>query len=493
VQALGANFAVFGGLKMKSQTDIASRLGIFPGVVLALPILLCAQTPQDIVSSPYVHVMKPLNSGLTARPANMTGLASAASASSIPDFPQGHGISYNGGSVMLGTVNVYYIWYGNWSGNSAVSILSDLINNIGGSPYFQITSSYYDANLTRLGNSVRLAGSYFDNYSLVASNPDPNAIVVNAIANARAFPFDPNGVYFVLTSADVTVPGFGTEFCGYHTYTYLYPYTATLNIAWIGNANNNQGCSAQIRSSPNDNPPADAMATVIAHELAEMITDPSFGGWYSPGLDEIGDKCTWIFGNQQTAANGSRYNVTLGSRNYLLQELFANDSDGYCTMAWPARVPSGQWFNIVSKTSGLCADVPTYPGDDNGQQPGTQLEEWYCWNGPMQKFRFTPVSGGYQITVQNSGQQWDVAGGPSAIYDGTPIIQWPFWGGSNEIWEVSDVGSDGYLTISAFNSGRTLDAVAIPQTNFANSAGTPLQQWNYWGGANQRWKLVPAQ
>src|SRR5437868_1286083 len=30
-----------------------------------------------------------------------------------------NGISYRGGPVMLGTVNVYFIWYGNWSGNTA--------------------------------------------------------------------------------------------------------------------------------------------------------------------------------------------------------------------------------------------------------------------------------------------------------------------------------------------------------------------------------------
>ena len=29
-----------------------------------------------------------------------------------------NGIVYHGGPVMLGTVNVYYIWYGNWAGNT---------------------------------------------------------------------------------------------------------------------------------------------------------------------------------------------------------------------------------------------------------------------------------------------------------------------------------------------------------------------------------------
>ena len=30
------------------------------------------------------------------------------------------GINYHGGPVMTGVPNVYYIWYGNWSGNTAV-------------------------------------------------------------------------------------------------------------------------------------------------------------------------------------------------------------------------------------------------------------------------------------------------------------------------------------------------------------------------------------
>jgi len=35
-------------------------------------------------------------------------------------------ISYHGGPVMTGTVNIHYIWYGNWSGNTATTILPAL-------------------------------------------------------------------------------------------------------------------------------------------------------------------------------------------------------------------------------------------------------------------------------------------------------------------------------------------------------------------------------
>src|SRR5215212_3157530 len=50
----------------------------------------------------------------------------------------GAGISLHGGPVILGTTKMYYIWYGNWSGNAAVNILTDFANNIGGSGYYNI-------------------------------------------------------------------------------------------------------------------------------------------------------------------------------------------------------------------------------------------------------------------------------------------------------------------------------------------------------------------
>src|SRR5262249_7973558 len=59
--------------------------------------------------------------------------------------PQGgNGISYNGGPVMTGTTLVYYIWYGNWGGNSANTILEHFAGNIGGSPYYNINTTYYN-------------------------------------------------------------------------------------------------------------------------------------------------------------------------------------------------------------------------------------------------------------------------------------------------------------------------------------------------------------
>ena len=49
----------------------------------------------------------------------------------------GNGIEYAGGPVMLGPHNVYFIWYGNWNGNIATTMLPDLISGLRGSLVFQ--------------------------------------------------------------------------------------------------------------------------------------------------------------------------------------------------------------------------------------------------------------------------------------------------------------------------------------------------------------------
>ena len=57
-----------------------------------------------------------------------------------------NGIAFNGGAVMDSSkgVNVYYIWYGDWSSNpGAGQILTDFVIRDGGSPYFNINTTYY--------------------------------------------------------------------------------------------------------------------------------------------------------------------------------------------------------------------------------------------------------------------------------------------------------------------------------------------------------------
>ena len=237
----------------------------------------------------------------------------------------GNGINYHGGPLMLGGNNVYYIWYGNWQGNTATTILTDLANNIGGSPYFNINTTYYNGSNVHVTNAVHYTGSTNDNYSQGTSFGDAGVQAIVAAIN----PTDTNTLYMVLTSQDVNeTSGFCTQYCGWHTH-------ATINgrdikYAFVGNPARCPSACTNGTPSPNGNVGADGMASIIAHELEEATTDPDLNAWYDTRGAENADKCAWTFGT--IAANGS--NVTLGSRQYLIQQNWVNASGGYCAMSF---------------------------------------------------------------------------------------------------------------------------------------------------------------
>jgi Phosphate-induced protein 1 conserved region len=260
-------------------------------------------------------------------PSSITNFASGVG------FTTGNNINYNGGSVLLGTTHMYYIWYGSWDGSS-ISILNNFASHIGGSPYFNINTGYFDGTGTTVSNSVNFAGSTNDNYSQGHSLTD-NGIwlaVTNALKNG-ALPVDSNGVYFVLTSGDVQVSGFGSSFCGWHSQSNYQ--NTKIQYAFVGNAAPNLlgACAEQQNNSPNANPGADGMASIIAHELEESVTDPGLDAWYDSSGQEIADKCAWTFGTTYKAMNGSKANMNLGGRDYLIQQDWVNAGGGYCAVS----------------------------------------------------------------------------------------------------------------------------------------------------------------
>jgi len=275
--------------------------------------------------------------------------------------PQNNGIQYHGGPVMndpRGT-NVYYIWYGNWNYSPVPPILTDFIKHIGGTAYFNINTSYYDFNKEGekdpVKNRVNYGGSIIDNYSrgTALSDNDIGCIFQNAAVSGK-LPFDLNGVYEVVTSSDVTeTSGFCTIYCAFHGWEVTDSAT-TDNSCGVPVVNRNQlnqnliggfignpdqcpsGCAFQNKlPTPNNSVAADGMVNIIAHELSESVTDPIGTSWFNyPDYSENGDLCAWMFGKTKVLPNGSFYNVKMGTRPYLIQQIWVNARGGYCALAF---------------------------------------------------------------------------------------------------------------------------------------------------------------
>ena len=322
-------------------------------------------------------------------------------ASPLAADPVANGLNYNGGTIMSGTVNVYYIFYGTWAAGDQ-TILTDFARNIAPSPYYHINTGYYDSTGKRVANSVVFAGSTTDNYSRGKALVDADIpIIVNTALANNALPKDTNGVYFVLTATDVTEkasnsPGADTfcgRYCGWHTYGTIS--STEIKYSFIGDASVQCPGSCRVHStSPNGRPGPDAVASVIAHELEESTTDPHIDAWvtFTPlGAVENADMCADSFTSTYTAPNGSTANVHLGTRDFLIQDNWVNQSGGFCSQRTRAAgditadfrsdvaLAGGVGWNTVpvAKSNGDgtftvtnldVADFPVY-----AQQPGAKL------------------------------------------------------------------------------------------------------------------------
>lgn len=276
-----------------------------------------------------------------------------------PNVDTGNGMDYNGGPIMSGNINVYLIWYGNWSGDTATTILPDFMSHIGGSSYFNINTTYSDSNDNVVANIVTYAGSTTDSYSQGTQLTDAavEAIVSAAITGGR-LPADAAGVYFVLTSPDVNeTSGWCSQYCGWHTHGTIEG--TDIKFAFIGDPANCSNClpPANQTSSPNGNVGADAMASVMAHELEESATDPDLNAWIDPPSVENADLCAWTYGHTIAvpATNNAAANVVLGDRAYLIQQNWINEYGGGCRIA--KQINSGGWIQITNDIGDVLPEV----------------------------------------------------------------------------------------------------------------------------------------
>ena len=143
-------------------------------------------TPRETAPPERGHVISHVD--MSTHGHNPSGVPGR-SAHRAPRGQTSNGISYHGGPVFTSAVNVYLIWYGNWSGDTATTILPKLVTGLSGSPYYNINTTYYDGANRHVPNAVTLAGQTTDAYSQGHTNlsdANINAVVTNAISSGAA-------------------------------------------------------------------------------------------------------------------------------------------------------------------------------------------------------------------------------------------------------------------------------------------------------------------
>ena len=259
---------------------------------------------------------------------------------------------YHNGPVLPGTRNIYMIWYGCWADNCCFAgdtktrmLVGDVLISIGNTPYAQINSTYKDASGQPAASAFIYGGDVIDgsySQSPDLSKSDIVSLISKQVNNFQ-LPQDPNGIYVIVSSADIasTETGFCTPsappFHGEGLVNGL-----MVRYIFLGNPNRCPTVAgpqfSRLGPTPNDTYAGDVLVSNLAHALNGVVTNPAGNGWYDRYGLENADKCQDAlghpsFGPTYLTANGARANVRMGSQDYLIQQNWVNDRKARCAMS----------------------------------------------------------------------------------------------------------------------------------------------------------------
>lgn len=250
-------------------------------------------------------------------------------------------ILYHGGPVMIASTNLYVVYYGAFTANQH-AILDTFLENLGGSPAFNVNTEYYNAanqHVQNILNYSPASASYDDAYSLGKnlSGSFVTSILHNAVA-AGHLPADVNGIYLLTVSPDVKLPN--SVWCAYHSLSNAIVSGEDIKYALAADPPPSilSSCSGNLATfhdttSPNGDIGIDEVVDSLIHEISETVTDPDLNAWYTSSGNEVGDLCNFVYGTTFLAPNGSHANHTFGGRDYLAQEIWSMANPVACVLS----------------------------------------------------------------------------------------------------------------------------------------------------------------
>jgi Phosphate-induced protein 1 conserved region len=266
------------------------------------------------------------------------------------------GIQYHGGPVLQAGTKVAAIYWSattiyaggptpgsTGAGSADGSNVGYFLNHIGGSPYFNINTSYTNSAGLPIVNSVTYTQFWANNSVSVPSGTKrvTDATMLSMLQsgfNTGKLTYDPNTLYAIFTQGAVNLGGgFGTQYCAYHSWGNVTVGGVTKTVLYAAMPDDYakpSACSSGL-ASPNNDPHADAVVSTLVHETEETTTDPNGNAWWRTSTGaENADLCAWTWGTTYTTANGGVANVHLGTKDFLIQRNWLNVGSGSCQLSF---------------------------------------------------------------------------------------------------------------------------------------------------------------
>ncbi len=311
---------------------------------------------------------------------------------------QATGINYHGGPIVT-TMKVQAMYWGTTAvytggptpgttgtGAQDGSLIGHFLRNLGGSPYYNINTTYTDqvGGGHTVANSITYTGFWANNQNVPPAN---GTTVSDATMQAElvrgfttgALTYDPQTIYTIFTKGNTNLGGgFGSQYCAYHGY-----FTWNGNVViysaqpYVGQFLN--GCSNGT-AAPNGDAAADAEVNVLAHEIEEAHTDPQLDAWWDTitGMENA-DKCAWTWGTTYNNGTGVA-NMNLGGKDFLVQQNWINAGTGGCLTAYNPganQPPVAAFTSSCNNTTRAC----TFNGSGSTDDVGIVSYAWTFGDG----------------------------------------------------------------------------------------------------------------
>jgi hypothetical protein len=266
----------------------------------------------------------------------------------------GTGISFHGGPLLTSQTKVAAVYWSSTviynggptpgttgAGSSDGSLVGYFLSHIGGSPYFNINTTYYNASGTHVANIVNYTQFYANNTSVPASGANVSdasmlSMLQSAFNNGK-LTYDAGTLYAIFTKGTVNLGGgFGTQYCAYHSWGTVTVGGVARTVLYAAMPDDDAKASACTSglAAANGDAHADAEVSTLVHEIEETTTDENGNAWYDSTGYENADKCAWTYGTTYTTSFGGKANVHLGTKDYLIQRNWVNSGTGGCFLSW---------------------------------------------------------------------------------------------------------------------------------------------------------------